>query len=269
MYRFFNGEDPETDEVADATGDEVEITGKVSYFPQNAGALGTLEIREVDPDTGYRLSDETVGEWTVDESGEWGPQTLKKGASYEYAFEHASGARHYFYREPFFSNDYFVRLLTSTEDGIGTLMTQTPDHVDIVVQRDKEFWGDQDAGNDELVVDGTSVATELAAARDKRLSGLFLLDWGPGAHPSLPDGVEIDFTGYELGASNLDEPIAIFHGIGFISGIDLFMPAASPPDRTIELRLTPRGGGADQVVNIPNWASDEVRVSVGFRDYTR
>jgi hypothetical protein len=148
-------------------------------------------------------------------------------------------------------------------------MTQTPDHVDIVVQRDKEFWGDQGADNDELVVDGTSVATELAAAREKRLSALFLLDWGPDAHPRLPDGVEIDYTGYELGASNLDEPIAIFHGIGFVSGVDLFMPAASPPDRSIELRLSPRGGGPDQVVNVPNWASNEVRVSVGFRDFTR
>ncbi len=273
MYEFFNGEAPRTTDIEEAEGDELEIAGRVNYFPENTGALGTLRIYEVDVDTGFRTGDdpEPVGEWDVDESGNWGPATVKKGAAYEFAFDHDSGAKHYIYREPFFADNYFVHLLTSPPGGfLAVLLTRSPNHLDAVVMRDKEIWGDQGDDSDILMVDGTNVATELAAARENRLSGLFLLDWGPGAHPDLEDTSTVDYGDSELGESDLDEPLASFHGLPFMSGLDLYIPAASPPDRTVEFRLTPRGGdGAEQVINIPNWASEEVRTSVVFRDFVQ
>lgn len=271
MYKFFNGEDPETDRVVEATGEEVEIAGKVNYFPENTGALGTLEIYEVDSDTGYRVTDEPVDTWDIDKSGKWGPVNVKKGATYEFAFEHDDGVKHYIYREPFLADDYFVHLVTSPPGGfVAVLMTRTPDNVDILIQRDKEFWGDQGDDNDILTVDGTNVATPEAAARDNNLIGLFLMDWGPGAHPDLEDPSTMDYGDSKLGESNLDAPIASFAVLPFMSGLDLFIPAASPPDRTIEVKLIPRGGdGAEQVINVPNWPSDEVRVSVVFRDFVQ
>ncbi len=269
MYEFFNGEQPETDQIVEATGDTVEIAGRVNYYPSNEGGDGTLRIFEVDPDTGYRISEEPVGEWITD-GGEWGPQTIDKGATYEFAMEATSGERHSIYREPFFADNYFVRLITVPPGSeVESLLPRTADHTVIVIMRDKEIWGDRGDDNDILTVDGTNVATEGAAAASNRTIVLFAMDWGPGVHPDL-DTSTWDFTGFEIGESNLEEPISLFQIMGFISAVDLYIPAASPPDRSIEVKLTPRGGnGAEQVIHIPNWASDEAITSAVFRDFVR
>ncbi len=271
MYKFFNGEQPETDQVTEASGDQVEIGGKINYFPENEGALGTLAIYEVNSDTGFRTGETPVGEWTIDASGKWGPQTVDKGQSYEFYFEHATGEKHGIYREPFFADNYFVHLVTSAPTGLlAPLLIRSAESTFILVQRDKEIWGDQESGNDVLTVDGTSVATPEVAVREGRLIGLFLMDWGPGGHPLLDDPSAIDYGTHELGSSSLQAPISELSGLPFMSGLDLFIPAANPPDRTVQVELIPRGGnGAEQVVNLPNFASDERRLSVHFRDFVR
>ena len=184
MFRFFNGRSPSTVSIPVASGVTVEIAGKAAYFPQNTGALGTLEIYEIHPITARRIGTPVVT-YTIGATGEWGPLTITKGATYEFAFEHAGAlGKHYFYREPFMANDYFVRLNTSnplSPSGLGNFLTKTANHTNIVVTRDKEMWGNQGADNDIVLVDGYSVMTAQAAARTKHLSALFLLDWGPVA----------------------------------------------------------------------------------------
>ena len=55
----------------------------------------------------------------------------------------------------------------------------------------------------------------------------------------------------------------------FFAYVDLFVPGACPPNGTTRLTLIPRGGnGLMQVINVPNWASSEVRrISVQFNDF--
>ncbi len=270
MYRFFNGEDPATNQIVPETGDQVWIAGEVNYFPENVGAVGTLEIYEVDSETGFRVADEPVSTWTIGEDGAWGPVRVNKTATYEFAFAHAAGGNHYFYREAFSASNYFIRLNTSPPGGgIGLLLTQSPNHTNILVSRDREMWGDQGGNSDILMVDGNSVATPEAAPRAKRLSALFLLDWGYGGHAHLGNPYPAVFYGtHVLGQSDLSAPIPIFHSLGFMSGLDLYMPGATPPNRTIPVVLTPRGGGgATQTINIPNWASSNVRITAVFRDF--
>lgn len=266
FFKFFNGANPSTSAISPESGTSVTIQGRAVYFPENTGALGTLNIYEVDPNTGFRVSEVAVATKTIGADGEWGPYTVKKDVTYEFAFQHNNGEKHYFYREPFTRSDYFVRLNSSNPTtGIGRYMTKTANHVDIVISRDREIWGDQVAGNDILVVDGTSVATPLAAARSKRLSGLFLLDWGYYTGALFPASY---YVPYVLLVSNLTTPIPLFHAQGFLSGLDLYMPAATPPNRTIPCWLIPRGGsGEAQLVNVPNWASDQTRITVVFKDY--
>lgn len=256
MYEFFNGKKPRTTEIEPAEGDEVEIAGKVNIFPENVGAAGAeLEIYEVDRDTGFRLADESVAVWQIGQDGAWGPQTVKKGAAYEFALvRETAGSNHYFYREPFYADNYFVRFNTSRPgEGLGAYLPRSENHTNVLIGRDKEFWGDQGINSDYLIVDGYSVATANVAPQEKRLSMLFIFDW------------DTDM------ASDLLNPNPFFHSIPFMSGMDLFLPGATPPNRTIAIRLIPRGGnGKVQEVNVPNWSSDVIRsVSVQFRDFVR
>jgi hypothetical protein len=81
----------------------------------------------------------------------------------------------------------------------------------------------------------------------------------------------ICFFAYDLGnngVTDLSTPIPFFHAIPFLTGVDYYLPASTPPDSTISLELSPRGGGGrTQVVNVPNWASSTDRISVQFQDY--
>jgi len=268
MFKFLTGVSPRTVQIPASESDTVQIAGRANYFPANTGALGTLYIYEINPQTAARLSDTPVYQKNIDTTGNWGPVGLKKGATYEFAFHHTSGDKHYFYREPFYTDNYFVRLNTSnpaSPTSIGNFMTKTNNHTSILISRDREMWGDQGNNSDIITVDDVNVMTNVAAPRTKHLSALFLLDWGPD-HSTLstpasnPPDQKTDLT----------TPIAFFHSLAFMSGLDLYMPANIPWNRAIAISMTQRGGGGKvQTIKVPNWASSNVRISVQFRDFVQ
>ncbi len=254
IYRFFNGKEPGTIHAPVAEGDHVWLVGRANIFPQNVGAAGTtLAIYPVDPDTGMRRGETPLHTQPIGEDGRWGPFRVEKGATYEFVLMRESANNdHYFYREPFYRDNYFIRLNTSNPGtGVGALLHRSPNHTNLMISRDKELWGDQDGHNDVLTVDSVNVITPQVAPLLKRLSAIFL-------HDRNSDGV-----------SNLEVPDPVFSLLPFMSGLDLYIPASSPPNGTIRIELTPRGGnGAKQVINVPNWSSEQVRtVTVQFRDY--
>ncbi|QJD60391.1 hypothetical protein HG264_16675 [Pseudomonas sp. gcc21] len=54
----------------------------------------------------------------------------------------------------------------------------------------------------------------------------------------------------------------------FQTGVDINMPATTPPDGTITVVSTPRGNTEQQqVFNVPNWASHEHRITLSFNDF--
>jgi hypothetical protein len=54
----------------------------------------------------------------------------------------------------------------------------------------------------------------------------------------------------------------------FQSGVDVYMPAATPPDGTITFTNFPRGDRMKpQVIRTPNWASNNHLISVMFSDF--
>lgn len=256
MYTFFNAQPPATIKVPQAEGADVWIAGRASIFPRNIGAENAeLRITEINAATGARLSDTPLYQVILDSTGDWGPVRLSKNASYEFALlRDGIGNDHYFYREPFTSDSYNLRLNTSLPgSGVGALLARSANHSNIGISRDKEFWGYLEEGSDVLEVKGTNVITEQTAPLLKRLSSLFLHDRGTD------------------GTSNLDSPDPVLNRIPFISGLDLFLSAAGGPNAAISLELTARGDKArdsTQRVNVPNWPSDQVRtISVHFKDY--
>ena len=253
IYPFFNDEAPATQRIPDSESEQVWLAGKASLFPQNTGASGVqLDIYALDPVTGARLSDTPLYQQEIGDSGEWGPVQVEKGASVEYALLHGSNQDQYFYREPYHQDSLLVRLNTSRPDeGVGRLFARSANHTNLMIGRDMEFWGDQGDRNDSLTINNVELISDFLAPLSHRLSVLFIHDRDSDRQ------------------SNLMRPDPVFSALPFMSGMDMYVPASATGSGTIEVRLKSRRGGADQVLNVPDWPSDKVRsVSIQFRDYS-
>ena len=255
MYKFFTGNDPKTTDILPQPFGSIRIAGRVNYFPLNIGvAGGTLEIYKLDGYTGQRYRHKPEAVYQIDEDGNWGPFKAKAGEYYEFMLTHPTGELHPFYFQPFIRDDYFIRLNTSEEPGggVSAYMDRSEGHANLVITRNKEFWGDRGVDNDILAINGVNVINaEIFPSEPigSIVSAMFLYDQYADQESSL------EATFYAI--------------ITFFTGVDLYIPGAYPPDGSIRLTLIPRGGnGLMQVLNVPNWASSEVRrISVQFNDY--
>ncbi|MDH5238762.1 MAG: hypothetical protein OEW85_14215, partial [Acidimicrobiia bacterium] len=71
------------------------------------------------------------------------------------------------------------------------------------------------------------------------------------------------------GLTDLDKGVIFpFSFIGFLTGVDVFVPASPGGEDTIAITEVARGTST-AVINVPNWPSSEHRVSVQFRDHTQ
>jgi hypothetical protein len=163
------------------------------------------------------------------------------------------GLEHHFYREPFIRDNQFVRQLASSMGGgVGDYMDRDAGQTNLVVSRDKEAWGDQGVSNTILTVNGVNIVNPATAPISKRTLSFFVYDLDSDRQ------------------SNVDTPIAYYHSLPFITGVDLFLAAADPPNARIRLALMDRGGvGMLQIINVPNWPSTSHRISVQFNDFAQ
>ena len=106
--------------------------------------------------------------------------------------------------------------------------------------------------NDILAINGVNIVNESTCPIEERISSVFVYDY-------LSDQ-----------ASDISGPIWFFDPIHFITGVDLFIPAADPPDKRTRLTMIQRGGnGLIQTINIPSWPSTSDRISVQFNDFVQ
>lgn len=253
MYQFLTGSAPETTAVKPDFSGKLSVSGRAVLFPQNIGAEGALlQIHEISGATGQRLCKKPAAQYTITADGNWGPFKAKAGRCYEFVLVR-EGQEHHFYKEPFIRSDHFVRLNASPlGGGVGANMDFADGQSNLVVSRDKEAWGDQGVQNTILTVNGVNIVNAATCPITKRTTSFFVYDLGSD------------------GASSVDAPIAYFHSLAFITGVDLFIPAADPPDDRIRLTLMERGGnGLLQVINVPNWSSTGHRISVQFNDFVQ
>jgi hypothetical protein len=254
MYKFFAGFRPLTTDVVPQLFGPIELAGRAVLFPQNVGVAGaSLQIWKVNPDTGARIGRRPAAVYAIDSTGNWGPFRAQRGQTYEFDIVREGMSDHPFYMEPFIRSDRFIRLNTSPEPdgGVSKYMDRSPNHVNLLVGRNMEFWGDQGAQNDVLEINGTNVVTPTTHPIVKLVNYQFLFD-------KLSDGI-----------SHIGVPQQPYASIGFFTGEDVYIPGASPPNGTTSIVLTSRlGGGRTQTVNVPNIASSQVRrISVQFNDY--
>jgi hypothetical protein len=235
-------------------------------FPQNAGFAGAeLQVWAVHPGTGRRLL--RVARQAVDAGGEFGPFTLLRGVSYEFAVIRPGGTVHHFYQRPFLRDDHFVRLNSApVGTGLEALLPRGPGHVNLVLTRAREMWGDQAGNNDVLTVNGRNVLTPSVSPRSSNRASptgnvgennaLFLSDVGA----ALPGG-----TGY-LGPDRQSDlakgQLFPFTTLTFLSAADVFLPAHG----TVRLFMRARGSHETTAIAVPAWPSDQHRVTVSFPD---
>jgi pimeloyl-ACP methyl ester carboxylesterase len=251
IYRFLVGEKPETTEIEKGKR-ELKIAGRAQVFPQNvAPPAGTeLEVWRVRPGTGERKGTRPVAEPDLAADGSWGPVPLLRGKRYEFALNRPGGSVHHLYPEPFRRNDRLVRLLTSVPgEGVELLLEFSDRITGMVVTRYKEFWGDAGGQSDVLRVEGTNVVTPVISPVSNTTNAIFVYDEGL-------DGV-----------TDLSTPIASVSAFPFLTGADMFIPGASPPDDPVEVKLKSRGRGPARSLNFPNFSGLTNRVSVHFNDY--
>jgi pimeloyl-ACP methyl ester carboxylesterase len=258
MYRFLTGKEPATDKILAEPSGNIELAGRTVIFPQNKGVQepgAALQIWEVDGKTGARVSDQPLATYPMDNAtGDWGPFSGKSGLAYEFCLIQEPFSTHYYF-QPFIRSDYLIRMNTEIPGKGLTSHADTGDRQsNLLITRNKEFWGDQGANSDVLTVDGSNVVTPAICPLDHLVIAIFVYDNGADEK------------------SDLTKPIPFFFTVipFFLTGADLYIPAANPPNRAVPLVLTSRGGGGEtQVINVPNWVSTKDRISVQFNDFVQ
>jgi pimeloyl-ACP methyl ester carboxylesterase len=253
QFNFLFGHPPDVVDIVKQRAPVV-ISGRAVNFPANTGRDGaTLQIWELNGDTGKRASASPKASFDIGADGNWGPLTVDADKHYEEVLLSTDGANdHHFYSQPIPRSTQFVRLLSGPPDSDATVHSMTGDHqAAIVLMRMREWTtddsvdvgtksdsGDQDPQN-VITSDITNNPISIFLQDDAATPGdssLALLPW----FPMQP----------------------------FQTGVDLFMPANDKPDGTISLVSKPRGASdKPQTLHVPNWASTKHIISVMFSDY--
>jgi Lipase C-terminal domain len=251
MFKFFTGQAPATTDIVPQHG-KITIAGRALLFPQNVGvpAGTTLTIWKVKNSNGQRIG-HPIATPALAGDGSWGPVRVQSGKRYEFVLEQQGQFHHFFY-EPFRRSDHLIRLLTNVPGtSFDLILSRSESHVDLIMVRYKELWGDQGSENDVLTVNGTNVINAATSPISHRTNAMFAFDQGSD------------------GQSDVSAPIPVFFGIPFVSAVDLFVPAASPPTGTVRVALTSRGSGPAREVSFPNYPSSNNTVTVQFNDFER
>ena len=249
-FEFLRGGLPEQDIVPQK---RITLAGKALNFPQNAGLAGaSVQIWPVDasgvrttttPLVSIAISDGSTG------GGAWGPVAANAGQRYEFALVQTGLPTVHIYYEPFVRSDYTVRLLASP--AIEEYVGDRPGSVSAVMIRYKELWGDQGAENDQLLINGLNVCTEVLCPISKQVNAFFAFDRNRD------------------GQTDLSQPDPVLSRLPFIQGADVYIPASSPPNATVSFQLISRGGGPVRTLNVPDWDATLDGVTIQWNDFDR
>lgn len=252
QYEFLVGEAPEVVDIVPQR-EPVEISGRAVNFPANTGRQAHLEIWAIDADTGQRRGDEPHATFELGPDGAFGPATLETGAHYEYALSSdTSEVTHHLYLQPYLRSSDLVRLLSSPPDGPTRTNTNVgPDHTALIAIRMREWYAEGDDRDVlEVSVDGAEPVDAVTDFVGNGTIGLHVHD-----DASTP------------GETTL-APLPYFSEQPFQSGIDVALPASPDGGGTITVTNLPRGDATrPQVLNVPDWPSDQHAVSVVFTDW--
>lgn len=258
MYEFFTGKQPATTDVVPEPPGRVSVSGRAVIFPENTGVDGGIvEVWRVEAATGQRIGNRPLFTQPIDDSGDFGPVNVNGLKSYEFALTRTDGSVHHFYFEPFSRSDHFVRLNTSRPgEGLEAFVPRSDSSSGFVVSRQREFWGDQGADSDKLLVDGVNILNATTSPR----AGVNLAAFGF-------DTSEVPFAvGPPDGQTDLTYVPFPFGFVSFITAADVYIPSDGTAASSYGVTDVTRGSGTATTINVPTWPSTDNRVTVQFRD---
>lgn len=264
QYQFFTGQAPATTNITTQPG-SIQIAGRALNFQVNTPATGTAgELWPINQATGQRLGSAPAATFTIGANGNFGPLAVTSGQSYEIALNRAGTGWMHYYFQPFTHSTFLLRLQVPEAGGQQIANTNVgPNHAAAVVLRYREWW--------------------RAASHGTRLDTLDIGTTGPaGSQPAVNvlsrvtgdvAGVHVHDNTASPRQSSLD-PLPFFSSQPFQTGVDVYMPGASPATGTITFANNPRGDASRrQVINTPNWASlvgtTRHALLVEFNDYVQ
>ena len=232
-YKFLSGHEPEQDIVPQK---RIQIAGKALNFPQNNGLSGsTVQVWPVNAN-GQRSTSTPLASIAISDGseggGRWGPVSIQPVQRYEFTLLQPGVGTLHIYYEPFVRSDYTLRLLASA--AIEQYAGNRPGTVSAVMIRYKEFWGDQGAENDQLLINGLNVCTEALCPIKKQVNAFFAFDDNRDGKTELSEDPSLG-------------------SLPFIQGADVYVRGSSPPDETVSFQLASRGAGGVRTVKVPNW----------------
>ncbi len=278
QYKLFVGAEPEVTEIV-RQDKPIELKGRLVIFPANIGRAGTtLDIWEINADTGHRVGTAPIKTFSIDETGDWGPVTVSADKRYEMAVSAPDSGSQHFYMQRYVRSSHLVRLLSGQPDSpIRNATNRGPDHSAVIAMRMREWYTDPSptaAGGplggqprdpakvDELQVSTTSPGHDQAAIniiQTRMTNG----DIAIHVHDDKDSPGEST-----LGPLPAFSDPACTNCTAFQTTADVFMPASDPPNGTITFKNIPRGDASKpQVLTVPNWASDNHLISLVFSDY--
>jgi pimeloyl-ACP methyl ester carboxylesterase len=252
FYKFFTGRAPKYTEILPQKG-KITLEGRDVNFPQNTGLSGaTVQLWAINQATGQRIGAKPIYSTTVGDSGDFGPVTVQSGRRYEFAEMRTGFPTHHFYYEPLMHTDHLVRLLES--DALRSAGgPPDPRSVAMVIVRYKELWGDQGAQSDVLTINGQTVCNATTCPLSKEVNGLFAADYNHD------------------GQSETDQTWAPYQSASqyFLSSVDVFAPAASPPSGKVTVGIKSRGVGPVRTITFPNFEATTDDVTVQLNDFDK
>ena len=105
--------------------------------------------------------------------------------------------------------------------------------------------------NDQLLINGLNVCTEVLCPISKQVNAFFAFDRNRD------------------GQTDLSQPDPVLSRLPFIQGADVYIPASSPPSATVSFQLISRGGGPVRTLNVLNWDATADGVTIQWHDFER
>ncbi|MCA9576781.1 MAG: alpha/beta fold hydrolase [Polyangiales bacterium] len=213
IWEFLNDAPPAVSAIV-AQEEPIVIAGRAATLGENRPAEGaTVDIYEVDADSGQRRRARPRATFIANAQGYWGPFQGAPDTHYEFHITPVSGRSVHYFREPFLRTNTKVYLRTLPTTGLARVLVSAlkfdedqPTTVIFLANRALQ-------PGDQLLLDDVDLSGDAYTNRDNTTIALFFFDDNGND--------ETDLT-----------PVALFQTFPFLAGAD-FAPGADPRVSTV------------------------------------